>query len=115
MFTTHQAFASNLDDAWIAFNNNDRAKSKTLFTQSLSNPKEKAEAYLGLSFIAFKEGKSKDAFQNFKSFYGVSEDPFPYLYALGYSGILDEMQGKMSDEARDLAKKMYKIQEQTVQ
>ena len=98
--------AGALDDAWKAFNNNNRTASRTQFTKALSNPAEKAEAYLGLAFLDYKESKEEESFQNFKAFYDLSSDPYPYLYALWSTGVLNKLQQKLSNDNISFIKKM---------
>ncbi len=106
LLVANTTFAGALNDGWKAFNDNNRLACRTQFTKALGNPAEKAEAYLGLAFLDFKEGKEESAYQNFKAFYDLSSDPYPYLYALWSSGVLDKLQQKLTDDKAAFLKKM---------
>lgn len=108
-FTFSQlSFAGLLEDAWKSFDNNERSASKSLFKKALSSPTDKAEAYLGLALIDYKEGNDVGACQNFISFYNLSEYPYPYLYALWSSGVLAGFQQKLTEENAAFLNKVLK-------
>lgn len=108
LFLQRPVTATTLDDAWKAFNENNRGLSRNLFTKALSEPSSKAEAYLGLSFLDYKEGKEDASFEDVKAFCAIAPDPYPYLYALWSSGVLSVLQQKLTDDRVDFLNKILK-------
>lgn len=106
LFTTNIALGGALNDGWKAFNDNNRIACRTQFNKALGNPAEKSEAYLGLALLEYKEGHEEEAFQNFKAFYESSSDPYPYLYSLWSSGVLNKLLQKLSDDKVAFLKKI---------
>lgn len=64
------------------FFENKRFEARQSLLQALTNPLEKAEAHLILSFIEEAEGRELESHQQFASFFAASENPYPYLFAL---------------------------------
>lgn len=108
LVVSNLTFSGVLDDAWKAFNENDRTSGRILFKKALSNPTDKPEAYIGLAIMDYKDGKVESAYQNFVSFFEISNDPYPYLYALWSSGVLISMQQKLPAEKIEFMNKILK-------
>jgi len=70
---------SDYQKGWEAFIRNNRQEARQYFTQALSNPECKADAYLSLSLLDQSEEKLPDAFENFRQFYNSSSNPYPYF------------------------------------
>ncbi|HLP05459.1 MAG TPA: DUF3857 domain-containing protein [Paludibacter sp.] len=69
-------------NGWNSFLQNDRAEARKYFTQAISDPNTGPEALLSMSLLDWNENKLDAAFDNFKKFYEVSDNPYPYLYAV---------------------------------
>jgi tetratricopeptide (TPR) repeat protein len=80
--TAFAAGDSNYDKAWAAFNTNNRAEARNLFTLAATEPATKADALLSLCLLEWNEGHEAAAHERFKQFYENSDNPYPYIYAL---------------------------------
>ncbi len=73
----------NYNQAWKAFNDNNRTKAREYFEIAVtSEPESKSEALLSLVLLDWFESKDKDAFNRFQEFYKTCDNPYPYLYAV---------------------------------
>jgi tetratricopeptide (TPR) repeat protein len=70
------------ENGWNSFSKNDRVEARKYFTQAVSDPVTGPDALLSLSLLDWNENKPEAAFDNFKKFYEISTDPYPYLYAM---------------------------------
>jgi len=79
------AFAGNVEDykkGWDAFSSNNRVEARKYFNLAVTNPESKADALLSLSLLDWNEFKMDAAFEDFRQFYTVSPNPYPYLYSM---------------------------------
>lgn len=74
---------------WEAFNNNKRAEALQLFKEATKDPSTEAQAYLGMCLVNYNETKPEETFKNFLSFYNASKNPYPYVYALWYTSVVN--------------------------
>ena len=82
ILATFAADTTDYQKGWDAFGSNNRSEARTFFNQAINNPATKADAFLSLSLLDWQEMKSESAFENFRKFYEVSPNPYPYFYAL---------------------------------
>ncbi len=75
---------TNITDGWKAFNNNDLEKARIEFKKATQKTDQKADAYLSLSLINTIDKEDETAFNNFVEFFGLCNDPNPYLNAMWY-------------------------------
>ena len=83
--TTVAKSQDDLQNAWAAFHKNQRDEAKVAFDLATKNPKTQAEAYLGLSLLAWAYDDDVKALENMELFYNSSENPFPYFYSLWHT------------------------------
>jgi len=67
---------------WSAYNENDRAEARKLFTSALSDSDRKPDALLSLCLLDWNESRYDEAFNHFRQFYESGNNPYPYLYAI---------------------------------
>lgn len=80
--------AQTLKEAWTLYNKNKNQEAKLAFEACAKDPSTKAEAELALAFLEDDDDHEDLAFQHFTRFYDASENPFPYLYALWWTGLV---------------------------
>jgi hypothetical protein len=78
--------SQSFDEALQLLQQNKIDAAKTAFT-NLKSGNQAAECLLALSLIESHNGHQEEAFNYFQSFFNVSPDPYPYIYAFWTSGI----------------------------
>lgn len=87
LFSLSFSFAQGtLQNGKNLFLENKRKDAKEVFSKLVANPaenqKDKSEAHLWLSFLHLMEDKDLESFRSFRQFFNLSENPYPYLFAL---------------------------------
>ncbi len=98
-------FADTYDDAWKAFNKNDRKTAKELFLQSAKKGERAAESYMSLLLLDYFDGK-EDESPYFDKFFSASETPYPYVYALWFNKALTGGYGKKTKSQKKFLEKI---------
>jgi len=83
-------------NGWNSFSKNNRVDARKYFTQAASDTVSSPEAFLSLSLLDWNENQFESAFDNFKKFYELSTDPYPYLYAMSALPFLLESGNSMT-------------------
>ena len=82
-----QATAQTSKKSWKNFAGNDFPEAAVSFQNDIKLRKNTSDAFLGLALTKDIQEHSQQAFDAFKSFYELSENPEPYLYALWNSDL----------------------------
>ncbi len=103
--------ANDLDDAWTAFNVNDRVNARKYFKAATRTPELAAEAWLGLSYLSNYELDAVRAQDYFLKFYELSKKMQPeekdaYLYACWLNGLFTDGYGIMDKKHLKIMKEI---------
>jgi len=75
---------TELQNGWEALSNNDLEKARIELKKATQNEDQKEDAFLSLSLLNTIDREDETAFNNFKDFFNLCDDPNPYLYAMWY-------------------------------
>lgn len=100
------ANTETLKKGWDAFNHNQRKEAEEFFSAAAKDADTKAQASLALSLLYWSEDKSEASQKAFQDFFSVSENPYPYLYALWTSTPVFEGYGKKNEQQEIFLKKI---------
>ena len=95
--------ANNLDEAWKAFNKNDRLTARKYFLLATDEPETAADAWLGLAYLTNFELDARGARNQFFKFYKLAKRMQPqerdaYLYACWINELFADGYGRIKDK-----------------
>lgn len=82
LFSISAFSQSQLQKGKQLFFENKRIEAREALVQATTNPTEKAEAHLFLSFIEGAEGRDLESHKQFANFFASSDNPYPHVFAL---------------------------------
>ncbi|OKS89092.1 transglutaminase domain-containing protein [Mucilaginibacter polytrichastri] len=89
---------TDLQKAWKAFYANNRAESRTLFTEAAKQNQSVGEALLGLSLLAQLDKPASESFDYFTKFCAQTKNAQPYIYALWTTASVNDGSGKKTPQ-----------------
>lgn len=87
---------TELQNGWDAININDLEKARVELKKALQNSDQKEDALLSLSILNTIDKEDETAFNYFKDFFNLCNDPNPYLYAMWYDKNVISSDSKLS-------------------
>ena len=99
LLTSTFCFAGDYEDAWLAFNQNDRTKAEALFKKAMKNPQTAIDAYLSYMYVLALEDREDELTDFSKMIYDKAENPYPYIYSLWHKSAVTGGYDKKSDKS----------------
>ena len=106
----NQSFATDTNDyqkGWEAFSANNRVDARKYFNIAATNQETKADAFLSLSLLDWTENKMDAAFEDFRRFYDISPNPYPYLYSFSALPFMYESDNILPKNKLDFFEKIF--------
>src|SRR5580700_3807892 len=93
--------AQSLKEGLDLLNVNKRAEARNVLLKIPRGSNEFADALLALTLIDIDNGHTDDAFDEFKEFFKICPNPYPYVYALWNRDLFTGNSVRTADSVKD--------------